>query len=81
MTSLFVSFSRNALGGAQHVVVKDAATALGLATTPSEVLAFLPLHRLHDFENYLGKHLKVDSNLSQYALEPKWLRMKSGLAL
>ena len=26
MTSLFVSFSRNALGGAQHVVVKDAAT-------------------------------------------------------
>ena len=60
---------------------KLGATALGRAPTPSEVLAFLPLHRLHDFENYLGKHLKVDSNLSQYALEPKWLRMKSGLAV
>ena len=60
---------------------KLGATALGLATTPSEVLAFLPLHRLHDFENYLGKHPKVDSNLSQYALEPKWLQLKSGLAL
>ena len=31
---------------------KLGATALGLAPTPSEVLAFLPLHRLHDFENY-----------------------------
>ena len=60
---------------------KLGATALGLAPTPSEVLAFLLLHRLHDFENYLGKHLKVDSNLSRYALEPKWLRKKSGLAL
>ena len=60
---------------------KLGATALGLAPTPSEVLAFISLHRLHDFENDPGKHLKVDSNLSQYALEPKWLRMKSGLAL
>ena len=30
---------------------KLGATALGLAPTPSEVVAFRPLHRLHDFEN------------------------------
>ena len=33
------------------------------------------------FMTYLCKHLKMDSNLFQYALDPKWLRMKSGLAL
>ena len=25
---------------------------------------------------YLGNHLKLDSNISQYAVGPKWLRMK-----